>query len=815
MGEMQSDAELLAEYAARQSEAAFARLVERHVALVHSAALRQVGDPHLAQEVTQAVFIILARKAGRLGGKTVLAGWLCRTAHLVARDALKLERRRQQREHTAYLESAMHQPDADTQAAWQQLAPLLDEAVAKLSDADRAALVLRYYEQRPLDEVGAALGVGADAAQKRVSRALEKLRKLFAKRGVKSTAALIASAIAANAVQAAPVGLAAAVVAAKGATASASLALIVKCALKTLGWLQMKNFAVAGLVLVTATVAVVVANLPQPSPALPQSVAQTTLEDTNVTPAVIREPLNGGTSFSLDSPPGALALLPDGKLIVGSTLFGWFVDTNSGALGYWSRGALRLNPDGSLDRTFLCDVGRHDSAAEMAHASTAPDGRVLVSGCFDAVDGVPRPGYALLRPDGSLDRDFQPWRGSNSVPGRTYLPGGTYPAALLTDGSVAFMCGSVEGRRTSHGLTAYRLAATGTWLPPAGLTVGGTFARPSGLIATLSGNGFSTRRAIVWTNNSPARPRPQVRYGYDLVELADSPAVQDIPFVQWTESPSASEAAVVLRSLFEEVPLELCRYAVRLPDGGVLLAVRDGPPMGPSRLMRFDRDWRPDFSFTNEFQAHPSSRLTLRRQPDGRILAAGILGQMNGEEVTGVVRLEPDGRKDHSFHCETPPGLGGRVMDLALQNDGRIVICGFFDQVNGVEVPHLARLNPDGSLDRTFRPQFQTFAQFNRSRFSNPRRIPVASLTKPAAVAGTAGAPETVVITSMQLEGKVAVIRFTGTPFQPYVLQARAALTAEQWISLSTNQCAANGNGLLRDSDASQYTMRFYRVARP
>jgi RNA polymerase sigma factor (sigma-70 family) len=241
-----NDAELLSAYANRQSQEAFGVLVERYVPLVHSAALRQVQNPHLAEEVTQAAFTILAQKARGLNQRTVLSGWLCRTAHFVARNALKTEFRRQYREKEALMQSLVNEPEDDV---WQQFAPLLDEAVAQLNEADRNAVVLRFYEKKPLSEVGAILGIDADAAQKRVSRALEKLRKFFAKRGVDSTASAIAENIAAHSVQAAPAALAKTVTAvalAKGAAASTSTLTLIKGALKIMAWTKVKTAIVVG-----------------------------------------------------------------------------------------------------------------------------------------------------------------------------------------------------------------------------------------------------------------------------------------------------------------------------------------------------------------------------------------------------------------------------------------------------------------------------------------------------------------------------------------------------------------------------------------
>jgi len=233
------DLTLLREYSRSQSEPAFAALVSRHVNLVYSVAVRQVQNPHLAEEVTQAVFIILAHKADTLGDQTILPGWLCRTARYVSARALRTQFRRQQREQEAHMQSILNKPEAD---AWTQIAPLLDGALATLGRKDHDALVLRFFENKNFAEVGAALGTGEDTARMRVNRALEKLQKFFTKRGVSSTAAMLAGAISANSVSAAPAGLAMAVTTAtaKGASISASLTTLVKGTMKTIMWAKLK-----------------------------------------------------------------------------------------------------------------------------------------------------------------------------------------------------------------------------------------------------------------------------------------------------------------------------------------------------------------------------------------------------------------------------------------------------------------------------------------------------------------------------------------------------------------------------------------------
>ena len=252
------DMELLREYDRQGSEAAFAALVQRHVGLVYSAALRHAGIAAHAEEITQAVFIILARKAASLRPDTVLEGWLYETTRLTALSFRRGERRRQFREQEAYMQSTLQETAGDS--TWNQLAPLLDEAMARLGKKDRDAVVLRFFKDKNLREVAAALKVNEMAAQRRVHRAVEKLRKFFTRRGIVLPAAVLTAAISANSVQAAPVGLAktiSAVVLAKGATASGSTLTLIKGALKIMAWTKMKTaiLVCAGVLLATSTTA--------------------------------------------------------------------------------------------------------------------------------------------------------------------------------------------------------------------------------------------------------------------------------------------------------------------------------------------------------------------------------------------------------------------------------------------------------------------------------------------------------------------------------------------------------------------------------
>src|SRR5664279_3479939 len=216
------DWQLLQAYAKNRSEAAFAELVRLHLDWVYSVALRHVGDPHLAEDVVQSVFVLLARKARDFGPGTLLGGWVFRTTRLVAGHARRAEQRRKSREAAACTMSHdTTSPDTD-EILWQQLSPHLDQAVAALSADDRSAILLRFYEKMPLRQVGEKLGVSEEAAKKRVSRAVEKLRQFLDRRGVKLSGVGLAAVLAEKTVQTASAALAGTVIKISLAAASAS-----------------------------------------------------------------------------------------------------------------------------------------------------------------------------------------------------------------------------------------------------------------------------------------------------------------------------------------------------------------------------------------------------------------------------------------------------------------------------------------------------------------------------------------------------------------------------------------------------------------
>ena len=200
----ETDWELVRRYCQDQAEDAFAEIVRRHLDLVYSAALRQVHSPQLAEEIAQFVFMKLARNGGKLRASTVLAAWLFQITRSAAIDVVRGETRRKMREQIAGEMNATNATTAD----WMRIGPVLDEAMGALGDTDRAAVLLRYFENKSLREVGQALGTSDDAAQKRLSRAVDRLRKLLIQRGVSVSATGLAVLLSANAVQAAPVGLA-------------------------------------------------------------------------------------------------------------------------------------------------------------------------------------------------------------------------------------------------------------------------------------------------------------------------------------------------------------------------------------------------------------------------------------------------------------------------------------------------------------------------------------------------------------------------------------------------------------------------------
>jgi RNA polymerase sigma factor (sigma-70 family) len=296
--------ELLQSYAARKAEDAFRSLTERYVNLVYSAAVRQMGNSDAAKDVTQAVFLTLAEKAGTLSRRTPLARWLLRTTRYAAANARRLEQRRRHYEQQA-MESYVQPTNSD--AVWRHIAPLLDEGLDKLPARDREAVILRFFEEMPFKRIASQLGSSEDGAQKRVSRALEKLRLFFARHGRTVSVGAMTSAFAGHCVQAAPMEVAAsvgAIVAAPGVVAGSFAAAVTHATLRTITQARLRLLALqaGGVAILLGIGAMLVFRLSEPaehkSPALAKPVVAASAPQAEVAspvvPAAIDPPHNAG-----------------------------------------------------------------------------------------------------------------------------------------------------------------------------------------------------------------------------------------------------------------------------------------------------------------------------------------------------------------------------------------------------------------------------------------------------------------------------------------------------------------------------------------
>jgi RNA polymerase sigma factor (sigma-70 family) len=294
---MKPDSELLAQYAIRRDEGSFAELARRHIDHVYSTALRLVGgDTHLAEDVTQAVFVDLARKASSLRECRALSGWLHTSTRYAAAKLVRTEQRRREREQTIV---AMTHDPSSSEPEWEQVRSVLDDSISELCAPDRDALLLRFFERKAFAEIGSLLGLSENAARMRVHRAVDKLRERLSARGITSTSGALGAVLTMHAVGFAPTGLAARLISQVAAVKPASWF--------TLAGPTQNAAAVLALCLIGGAVLFWNSRIPQPPPATAVTAQNNRLSQAVPNPRVFAD--SGGLGRPSAAEPSGLELL--------------------------------------------------------------------------------------------------------------------------------------------------------------------------------------------------------------------------------------------------------------------------------------------------------------------------------------------------------------------------------------------------------------------------------------------------------------------------------------------------------------------------
>jgi RNA polymerase sigma factor (sigma-70 family) len=647
---MIQDSELLQEYVRNNSESAFKELVDRYIGLVYSTALRHTGREQIAEDVAQAVFVIFARKSHRMKAGTIVAGWLYRATRLAAAHATRDEVRRVARERVAAELADVHrQPDEG--ADWDQGSPLLDDGLHQLRHKDRDAVLLRFYQQLSLAEVGSALGCTEEAARKRVDRGLERLRTFFKRRSALVSITTLATTMSTQA-QRMPPGLAhsaCAVAFGKGATASITILYLVKDTMKTMLWSKAPLAVGLAIPLVALMVGPIVLR------------GQPGLVDSDFTS---RLPISNSGEIT------ALALQTDGKILVAGS-FACYPLIDGQEIP--TVGLARLHQDGSVDASFHSFGDRG-----IAALAVQKDGKIFIGGNWQDTNATQHANLCRLNPDGTIDSSFDPGPGTDWRPAPSTVSSLVRTLALQADGSVLIGGDFRQIAGESHPALV-RLDSNGnvdpTFTPPtrAGDQVQRILVQPSGKLII----------SAAFVDPLP----PQVLAS--VVRL-NSDGTVDPTFHQPTDVRSG---VLALQSNGQIV--------VRLKPANFLDLSE------PVRLVRLNPEGTVDPAFaatvslTNVVKPYPQVSAIVSA-PGGKTILIGKFNRVNGIEQNDLARLNPDGSLDTTFQngagFEPVGNLSVKIGPAVLQPDGKILFGGSFGKMNGTACESLARVQGDSPL---------------------------------------------------------------------------------------------------------------------